>query len=114
MNNDERIARLETQIDQLQAKQAELWKQLAQAERDQWQGRIDELELQMHLGAMEGNDKAHALMDQLRTRWSEVRRQYDDASSTAIDVGSTLRNGIESAVRDVRQALMESKNKIRS
>ena len=38
--------------------------------------------------------------------------RFDEAAETAGDVGSTLRNGLQSAVRDVRQALMESKGKI--
>ena len=114
MTSDERIARLEAQIDKLQERQAELYKQLAQAQRDQWQGRIDDLEVQLHLGAMEANDRVNALMEQLRTRWAEVRGQFDDAASTASSVGETLRAGLESAFRDVRKALLESKNKIAS
>lgn len=114
MTSDERIARLEAQIEKLQAKQAELHRQLTQAQRDQWQGRVDDLEVQMHLGAMEANDRAAALMDQLRSRWADARGQFDDAIATASSVGDTLRSGLENAVRDLRRALLESKSKITS
>jgi hypothetical protein len=114
MDSEERIGRLEQQIDRLQAKQEELYKQLAQAQRDQWQGRIDELELQVHLGAMEANDRVRALMDQLSTRWEQARGQFDTTSSTAVGVKDTLVSGLERAVRDVRDALLESRRKIGS
>jgi hypothetical protein len=114
MNSEERIARLEDQIDKLQTRQNELYKQLAKAEREQWQGRIDELELQMHLGAMEANDRVKTVMEQLRTRWVESRAQLDEAASKATGVRDTMRSGLESALRDVREALLESRKKIAS
>lgn len=114
MTSEERITQLEAQLDELNAKQTELFKQLAQTERDQWQGRIEDLEVQVHLGAMEGNDRARELMDRLGSRWSEARGQFDNAATTAADVGTALRGGLQSAVRDLRQALLESKSKITS
>ena len=114
MTSDERIKQLEARIDVLQEKQADLRKELAQAQRDQWQGRVDDFEVQMHLGAMEANDKAAALMDQLRARWSDARGQFDDAIATASSVGESLRAGLEKAARDLRQALLESHRKITS
>ena len=112
MTTEERIAQLEAQIDKLHAKQAELHKQFAKAQIDQWQGRIEDLELQMHAGAAEANDKLTALMDQLRSRWADARRQFEDAASTASSVADTVRTGLENAVNEVRKALLESKSKL--
>jgi len=112
MTAEERIAKLEAQIDKLQAKQAELHKQLAKAQIDQWQGRIEELEVQMHLGAMETTDTLTALMDQLRNKWADARRQFEDSASTASSVADTVRAGLENAFKEVRKALLESKNKL--
>jgi TolA-binding protein len=109
---EERIAKLEAQIDKLQAKQAELHKQLTKAQIDQWQGRIEDLEVQMHLGAIETSDKLTARMDQLRNKWADARRQFEDAISTASSVADTVRTGLENAVNEVRKALLESKNKL--
>jgi predicted nucleic acid-binding Zn-ribbon protein len=112
MTTDERIAKLEAQIAKLQAKQAELHKQLTKAQIDQWQGRIEDLEVQMHLGAMETTDKLTALMDQLRNRWADARRQFEDAASTASSAADTVRAGLENAFTQVRKALLETKNKL--
>ncbi len=112
MTTEERIAQLEAQIDKLQAKQAELYKQFAKAQIDQWQGRIEDLELQMHAGAAEANDKLTAVMDQLRSKWADARRQFEVAASTASSVADTVRTGLENAVNEVRKALLESKSKL--
>ena len=55
MTTEDRIAQLEDQLHQLQGQQADLRKQLAKAQLDQWQGRIEDLEVQMHLGAVEAH-----------------------------------------------------------
>ena len=112
MTTEERIAKLEAQIDKLHAKQQELTNQLAKAQIDQWQGRIEDLEIQMHLGAMDANDRLAALMKQLRERWSDARRQFEDAASTASTVADTVRAGLEKAIGDVRKALLESKKQL--
>lgn len=112
MSTEERIARLEGQIEELRTRQSELHHQLAQAQLDQWQGRVEDLEVQLHLASMDANDRATALMQQVRARWAEGRRQLDDATTTVSSIGGTLRDGLEKAVRDLRQAILESKNKL--
>jgi len=112
MDTEKRIVRLEGQIDELRTRQSELHHQLAQAQLDQWQARVEDLEVQLHLASMEANDGAAALMQQVRGRWTDVRRQLDDATSTFSSIGATLREGLERAVRDLRQAILESKNKL--
>ncbi len=114
MTEHDRIVQLESQITELRKQQDELYEQLAQAERDRWQGCIDDLEVQLHLGAMDANDRVRELMDALRSAWNDANHELDVRSSTATDVGATLRNGLQNAVRDVRQALVESQQKIRS
>jgi predicted nucleic acid-binding Zn-ribbon protein len=112
MTTDERIAKLEAQIDKLHARQAELHKQLMKAQIDQWQGRVEDLEVQMHLGAMDSNAKLSALMGQLRSRWADARRQLEDATATASSVADTVRGGLEKAVEDLHKALLDSKAKL--
>ncbi len=112
MTTEERIAKLEDQLSKLQTRHAELQKQLTKAQIDQWQGRLEDLEVQMHLGAMETSDRLTALMDQLRGRWADARRQLEDAVSTATSVADTVRTGLENAFNDVRKAVLESKSKL--
>jgi len=114
MTTEERIARLEGQIEELRSRQSELHQQLAQAQLDQWQARVEDLEVQLHLASMEANDRVAVLMQQLRNRWAEVRGQLDGATATATSIGGTLREGLEKATRDLRQALLDSRNKFAS
>ena len=109
---DDRIAKLEEQISSLHAQQIELRKQLAKAQLDQWQGRFDELEVQMHLASKEAGDKANALMEQLRGRWADARRQMEESISTASSVADTVRAGLEKAYTDLRKALLESASQV--
>ncbi len=112
MTNEERIAQLEAQIDDLRGQLAELHKQMTKSQIDQWQGRIEDLEIQMHLGAMEGSDRLNTLMRGLRSKWADARRQFEDRTSTATSVADTMRTGLENAFAEVRKALLETKNKL--
>ena len=112
MTTEDRIEKLEGQIDKLRAQQADLRKQLAKAQLDQWQGRIEDLEVQMHLAGVEASDKLTTLMDRLRDRWGDARRQFEASISTAASVADTVRTGLERAVEDLRKALLESKSKL--
>ncbi len=107
MTIEERISLLEDQIEKLYAKQAELRKELAKAQLDQWQARIEDLEVQMHLGAMDANDKVAALMRQVRDKWSDARRQFDEAASTASGMADAVRTGLETAIGELRKALLD-------
>jgi multidrug resistance efflux pump len=112
MTTDERIAHLETQIDDLGAKLAELHQQMTKAQIDQWLGRIEDLEVHMHVGAMETSDKLTALMGHLRSRWTDARQQLDDRASTASSLADTVRTSLENAFAEVRKALLETKDKL--
>lgn len=112
MTTEDRVNELERQIDELQAHQSDLRKQLAQAQLDQWRGRIEDLELQMHLAAMEANDKLTTLMSQLRDRWTDTKRRYEESITTASSVADTMRTGLDKAIEDLRAALLESKAKL--
>jgi hypothetical protein len=112
MTDEDRITGLEAQIRKLQAEQANLRKQLGKAQLDQWRGRIEDVEVQMHLGAMEASDQLNVLMHQLRDKWADARRQFEENISTASGVADTVRTGIENAFDDLRKALLEAKNKL--
>jgi hypothetical protein len=110
MSTNDDIAKLQAQIDDLHAQQADLRKQLARAQLDLWQGRFEDLEVQMHLGAKEATDKVTALMEQLRTTWADARRQFQASIANASSVADIVRAGLENAYADLRKALLESKS----
>lgn len=109
MTENERIKKLEAQIDKLETKQTELYNQLAEARLDQWKGRLEDLEVQAHLGAMDTNDRVTALLQKARDRWDDARRQLSDATAVAGDVLDTVRGGFENALDDVRRALLDAR-----
>ena len=109
MTENERVTKLEAQITDLEAKQTELYNQLAEARLDQWKGRLEDLELQVHLGAMDSNDRIAALMHKARDRWDDARTQFGGATATAAEAFETVRGGFEAALDDVRRALLDAR-----
>jgi hypothetical protein len=112
MTAENRTDQLEKQIHELRDQQADLRKQLAKAQLDQWQGRVEDLEVQMHLGAAAASEKATAQMTKLRDRWADARRQFEESIKTASSVKDTVRTGLENAFNDLRNALLESRDKL--
>ena len=112
MTTIDRIRKLEDELATLRTEQADLLRRQARFEVDVWQGRIDDLEIQVHLGAMEAGDRLQPLMDKLKVTWDDSRGQLAAAGATATSVAETLRDGLESAIADIRTALLESKQKV--
>lgn len=113
MTAEERLTELEDQISKLQAKQTELHKELRKAQIEQWQGRLEDLEVQVHLGTAEASDRLTAQMEQLRAKWADARRQLEDTASTASSIADTIRAGLEKAFKEVRNAILESRNQLK-
>ena len=111
MTTDERISKLEAQIKRLDAKEAELRSQLAKAQLDQWYARIEDLELQAHLGTMETQDRIRALMAQVRQIWQDTRRQVEGTAASASDVVEGVRGRIEGLLLDVRRGMADASTK---
>jgi hypothetical protein len=109
MADNDRMAKLEKKIQALETKQSELYEQLAEARLDQWKGRLEDLEVQVHLGAMDTNDRIATLVQRARDRWVDARSQLGGATAVAGDVAETVRGGLESALDDVRQALLDAR-----
>jgi chromosome segregation ATPase len=109
MTDNERIKKLEAQIKRLETKQSDLYDQLAEARLDQWKGRLEDLEVQARLGAMDTNERVAAVMQKARDRWDEARKQLSGATAVAGDVVETVRGGFETALDDLRRALLDAK-----
>lgn len=109
MADNDRIAKLEAQIDGLEARMSELYEQLAEARLDQWKSRLEDLEVQLHLGAMDTNERINALVQRARDRWEEAKARLTGATAAASDVFESVRAGIESALNDLRQALVDAR-----
>jgi hypothetical protein len=114
MTTEDRIKALESQIASLKNEQAKLKSELAAAEVDRWQERIDDLEVQVHLGAMDTNDRVRALLDQLRHRWAAAKAQAESRSSVASDSVGAVGDSLRTAFNEIRQILIDAKHKLAS
>lgn len=110
MTEQSDVERLEQRIHELEAQQSALHRQLEKAQLEQWQGRIDDLEVQVHLGSRELADRVDPLLEALRNRWLDARQSMTDGVSTTGDALDALRTGLEQAMRDVRTAILDAKD----
>lgn len=102
---DSRIAALETEVRNLRA-------QLAYARLEQWEGRIDDLELQMHLASMQANSRLTELIADLRRRWREAKHDAVNVTASTSEVLDRVRDGLEQAMREVRDAIAAAKDTV--
>lgn len=112
MTTDERISALESHLDALRTEQADLRGQLREAQVDRWQGRIDDLELQLHLGVLEGSDRVSRATATLQHTWDQARAELLDTSSDASEAAQRVGERLQGAYDDVRASLIEAKNSL--
>ncbi|HTO00444.1 MAG TPA: hypothetical protein VL068_07200 [Microthrixaceae bacterium] len=109
----DRIDGLEAQITDLEVQLAEVRRQLSEAELDQWRGRIDDLEVQIHLGSLDARDQLMPLVEDLRNTWLDAREKVTKSASTASDAAETLRAGLEQAMGEIRTAVLQARESLR-
>lgn len=108
MGDQDRIGGLEQQIEDLKAQLTDVRRRLVSAEFDQWRSRIDDLELQTRLGSMGVQDKLMPVVEQLRNLWLDARERTGDGVDTASEVTGRLRDGLESAFKELRDAVSDA------
>ena len=114
MSESDRIGGLEQQIEELKAQLSEVRRRLISAEFDQWRSRIDDLELQAKLGSMGVQDRLMPMVEQLRNLLLDARERTGEGVDTASEVTSRLREGVESAYRELRDAVSDAASTARS
>jgi hypothetical protein len=114
MTTQDRIKALEEQMARLRSEQDGLREQLAQAEVDRWQERVDDLELQVHLATMETNEKVNQLFQQVQHRWAAGKAQLERRSSAATEGAEAVRESLRTAFAEIRHAILETTHKIAS
>lgn len=110
-DTDARITKLQERIDRLEAEQNILREKLTAAQVEQWQGRIDDIELQAHLASMDANDRVSTVRQELQRQWQDAKSQLSQSKHTASDVVETVRDGIDGAIRNLREALVDARHK---
>ena len=112
MGTEQQVTSLEARIGQLEAELEDVRTQLHRAELEQWEGRIDDLEVQIHLGSMDINDRLDPLVELLRNRWLDARAQIESSTEGAGDAADALWTGLTQAMKDVRKAILEAQHSI--
>lgn len=107
MADDIAIHELKARIDELEREQDDLRESLAQAQLDQWEGRLEDLELQATLGGMELRDRVEPILERGRKQLADARRTLDGGSTTATEAAAAVRKGIEQAWSDLRSAFAD-------
>jgi chromosome segregation ATPase len=103
---------LEKRMHALESELADLRRELAESQLDDWKARIDQLEVQAHLAQMEADDQLQPLLDKMRNRYLDARSQFDKASSAAGDALNTVTDGVRSAAKDLGDALSDAVRKV--
>lgn len=113
MGEQDRIAGLEQQIDELKSQLADVRRRLVAAEFDQWHGRIDDLEVQARLGAMSVQDRLMPMVEELRNTWLDARERAGGGAETVSEVSDRLRDGLERAMHELRAAVSDAASTVR-
>lgn len=113
MAEDDRITQLEQQVDDLKGQLRDVRHQLAAAELDQWQGRIDDIEVQAHLGSMAVRDRLTPVVDELRNAWLEAKARLGEGADTTTTVTERLRSGLENAMAEIRSAVLDARSSVK-
>lgn len=109
---DTRIAEVEARIAELENAQEHLRDELMEARIDQWKGRIDDRDVQLHLASMEVRDRVMPFLSTLRDKVLDAQSRAADGASKANDVTTTMRQGIEMAFEDLRGAMRAARSEL--
>lgn len=101
----ERVEEVEVQILALRV-------ELARLRLEQWAGRVDDLELQAHLGRMEAGDRVAALLADLGHRIARGRAQGEVRGEAAVEALEVITAGVERAFADLRDAVVQARHAV--
>lgn len=104
----QRVDDLEARLRELTEQLTSTRQQLAEAQLDQWKGRLDDIEVQLSLARLEAREQLTPVLEQLRGRVLDAQRQLSTAAGAANDVALSLRSGFEAAVDDLRVGLRDA------
>ncbi|MEJ5255941.1 MAG: hypothetical protein WHS89_11365 [Acidimicrobiales bacterium] len=105
---------LEARVHELEEQVRRLNEEVLQGQLEEWKARIDQLEVQMHLGTMEARDEVEPLIEQLRNKWLDAREQLDKAQTAAGEALASVRDGVKRALRDLGDALDDAAKRFRA
>jgi hypothetical protein len=107
MSSEQTIKELRDRIDELEREQDDLRESVATVQLEQWEGRLEDLEVQARLGSMELRDRIEPILERGRSQLTEARTALNGGASTASEAAAAARAGIEQAWADLRSAFAD-------
>lgn len=109
MMTSTRVDELRMRIEALRRQEDALAEELAEAQADDWEARLEDLNVQAHLAVMEVRERLTPILDSLSDRILEVRADLLGADGTTVaEVAEALRHGFGTALRDLNAAAHEA------
>lgn len=105
---DTRIDELERKVEDLSNRVEKLTEALADTAVENWQTRIEQLQLQAALGRMEVRDEITPVMDRLRNAFEAARSELTEVPALVGEAADDLRPALrrfETAFDEARRAL---------
>jgi hypothetical protein len=99
-------------IDALQAQIVGLRMELARTRIEQWASRLDDLELQYHLGRMEADERLSAALAEVRHRIARARARAERRGEAAEEAVEAVTTGVEQAFEDLRRAMVRARDAV--
>jgi O-succinylbenzoate synthase len=103
---------LEARVKALEEQMSSLRTEMVEGQLEEWKARIDQLEVQAHLGQMEARGEIEPLLELMRNRLLDARQQLDRVGGAAGDAVASVSDGVKSALDDLRKALADAADRL--
>ncbi|TXI17949.1 MAG: hypothetical protein E6Q62_07815 [Nitrosomonas sp.] len=84
-------------------------KEQLQTEMENLQSLVDEVKLQMHLGAKEAQDKIQPYLDELESELSEAKNKWEQFESNSESAWEEIETGLRKSFKSMQQAFERAK-----
>ena len=84
-------------------------KEQLQAELTNLQSLVDEVKLQMHLGAKEAQDNIRPYLEELELELSQAKRKWDKFESSSEGAWEDIQTGLRKSLKSMQQAFEKAK-----
>ena len=84
-------------------------KEQLQAELTNLQSLVDEVKLQMHLGAKEAQDNIQPYLEELELELSQAKRKWDQFENSSEGAWEDIQTGLRKSLKSMQQAFEKAK-----
>lgn len=84
-------------------------KEQLQTELANLQSLVDEVKLQMHLGAKEAQDKIKPYLEELEEELTQAKEKWDQLEDSSENAWEDIREGLSKSLKSMQQAFEKAK-----